>query len=335
MKILTVEDIRSLINRVGLTCFFQHVMDAMKLDFSHWSEFNLSSRHAIHYSHGVIELMPCSDKSLYSFKYVNGHPGNPAKGQLSVVALGLLSEVSSGYPLMISEMTLLTALRTAVVGVLAAKYLARRDARKLAIIGTGAQAEFQIMCFASFFPLEEIRFYDCDNLAMRKFEKNLTAESFKLIACQNINEAVSSADIIVTATAAKKKQCLFDLEDVAPGTHIHAMGGDCPGKTEFDVNLLEQSKIVVEYVPQSLIEGESQQCPSDSIYAELWELVSKKKPGRLNAQEITVFDSVGFALEDFSILRVVYALAEDYQLGVDLALIPVLDDPKNLYGLIR
>ncbi len=112
------------------------------------------------------------------------------------------------------------------------------------------------------------------------------------------------------------------------------MGGDCPGKTELDVSLLQQSKIVVEYVPQSLIEGESQQCPSDSVYAELWELVCEKKPGRLNAQEITLFDSVGFALEDFSILRVVYALAEDCQLGMDLALIPKLDDPKNLYALI-
>ena len=235
---------------------------------------------------------------------------------------------------MISEMTLLTALRTAVTGVLAAKYLARCDARKLAIIGTGAQAEFQVMCFASYFPLDEIRFYDCDSLAMKKFAKNLGGESFKLIACQNINETVCSADIIVTATAAKKKQCLFKLEDIIPGTHIHAIGGDCPGKTELDVRLLEQSKIVVEYAQQSEIEGESQQCPKNSVYAELWELVCKKKPGRLNAQEITVFDSVGFALEDFSILRVVYALAEDYQLGTDLDLIPELADPKDLYGLI-
>ncbi|NOQ93453.1 MAG: ornithine cyclodeaminase [Methylophaga sp.] len=335
MKILTVDDIRHLINTLGLSCFFQRVLDAMELDFFHWNEFNLSPRHATHYPHGVIELMPCSDKSLYSFKYVNGHPGNPKKGQLNVVALGLLSEVSSGYPLMITEMTLLTALRTAVTGVLAAKYLARADAKTLAIIGTGAQAEFQVMCFASFFSLDKIRFYDCDKLAMKKFEENLAAESFKLIACQNIHETIRSADIIVTATAAKKKQCLFKLEDIASGTHIHAMGGDCPGKTELDVSLLEQSKIVVEYAPQSLAEGESQQCPKNGIYAELWELICKNKTGRLNAEEITIFDSVGFALEDFSILRVVYALAEEHQLGTELALIPKLNDPKNLYSLIN
>lgn len=334
MKILTLTDIQKLIHKVGLTPLFQRVMEAMEADFSRWDEFNLSPRHVTHFAHGVIELMPCSDKQFYSFKYVNGHPDNPAKGQLSVVALGQLSEVSSGYPLMISEMTLLTALRTAVTGVLAAKYLARPDARKLAIIGTGAQAEFQVMGFASFFPLDEISFYDSDNLAMKKFEKNLAGEDFKLVACQNINETVSFADIVVTATAAKKQQNLFYLEDIAPGTHIHAMGGDCLGKTELDVNLLMQSKVVVEYLPQSLVEGEMQQCPTYGIYAELWELVSKKKPGRTNMQEITLFDSVGFALEDFTVLRIIYALSVENQLGTELTLIPELDDPKNLYGIL-
>lgn len=334
MKILTTGDIQNLIHKAGLTSLFQHFTKAMESDFLRWNEFNLSPRHATHFAHGVIELMPCSDKQLYSFKYVNGHPGNPAKGRMSVIALGQLSEVSTGYPLMISEMTLLTALRTAVTSVLAAKYLAHRNARKLAIIGTGAQAEFQVMGFASLFPVEEVRFYDVDNLAMKKFEKNLAKESFKLIACKNTNETVSSAEIVVTATAKKQQQCLFKFEDIAPGTHIHAMGGDCPGKTELDANLLMQSKVVVEYKPQSLIEGEMQQCPDNEVYAELWELICNKKPGRTNEQEITIFDSVGFALEDFSILRVIYELAEEYKLGTELALIPGLEDPKNLYRLI-
>ena len=334
MKILTVDDVQFLIHKIGLIPFLQLVTEAMALDFSRWNKFNLSPRHVTHYAHGVIELMPCSDQNLYSFKYVNGHPGNPDNGQLSVVAMGLLSEVNSGYPLMISEMTLLTALRTAATGVLAAKYLARPDAKKLAIIGTGAQAEFQVMGFASFFSLEEIHFYDSDYLAMKKFEQNLAGENFKLVPCQNIKQTVSTADIVVTATAAKKRQCLFNLKDIDPGTHIHAMGGDCPGKTELDVELLAKSKIVVEYLQQSRLEGEIQQLPKNGVYAELWELVCKKKPGRINTQEITLFDSVGFALEDFSILRVVYKLAVEHRLGTELPLIPELDNPKNLYGAL-
>ena len=335
MKILTLGDVQNIIHKVALSKLFQIVMEAMESDFSRWNEFNLSSRHATHFKHGVIELMPCSDNHLYSFKYVNGHPENPLNNHLCVIALGQLSEVSNGYPLMISEMTLLTALRTAVTAVLAGKYLARHNASTLAIIGTGSQAEFQVTAFASFFPIEHVRYYDPDVSAMKKFEHNLAREKFELVACKNINEAVSSADVIVTATAAKKRQCLFNLEDISPGTHIHAMGGDCPEKTEFGADFLQHTKIVVEYSPQSLLEGEMQQCLKDSVYAELWELVSKMKPGRTNEQEITLFDSVGFALEDFSILRVFYKFALEYQLGTELDLIPELDDPKNLYELIK
>jgi ornithine cyclodeaminase len=334
MKILTVTDIRKLIRIIGRENFFARIITALEEDFGRWSEFILSPRHATLYPHGVIELMPCADQQHYAFKYVNGHPGNPLKGKLTVVAIGLLSDVGSGYPLMISEMTLLTAFRTAATGVLAAKYLAREEAKSLAIIGTGAQAEFQVMAFAGFFQLEEIRFFDTDPEAMVKFSRNLSGQKFTLIPCSSIIEAVHHADIVITATAAKRRQSLFEFEDISSGTHIHAMGGDCPGKTELSAELLNQVKLVVEYKPQSLVEGEVQQCAANLIYAELWELVCKIKPGRQNNHEITLFDSVGFALEDYSILRVVYELAKDYQLGAELPLIPELDNPKNLFGLL-
>lgn len=335
MKILTVNDIRKLIQIIGLENFFKRVIKALEEDFSRWHEFILSPRHAIHYSHGVIELMPCADQQHYTFKYVNGHPGNPLEGKLTVVAIGLLSSAGSGYPLMISEMTLLTAFRTAATGVLAAKYLAREDTKSLAIIGTGAQSEFQVMAFAGFFQLEEIRFFDTDPEAMVKFSQNLSGQKFTLLPCSSITEAVRHADMVITATAAKKRQSLFEFEDISTGTHIHAMGGDCPGKTELSAEFLNQVKVVVEYKPQSVVEGEVQQCDAHLIYAELWELVCKNKPGRLNNQEITLFDAVGFALEDYSILRVVYDLAKECQLGTELTLIPELTDPKNLFGLVN
>ncbi|MGZ8142732.1 MAG: ornithine cyclodeaminase [Methylosarcina sp.] len=335
MKIITVADIRKLIRIIGLENFFNRIVMALEEDFGRWHEFNLSPRHATHYPHGVIELMPCSDNKLYAFKYVNGHPANTLKGKLSVVAIGLLSEVESGYPLMICEMTLLTAFRTAATAILAAKHLAREDAASLALIGVGAQAEFQAMGFSHFFGLNSIRFYDCDSGAMKKFSRNLRRQSLTLIPCRSIVEAVSKADIVITATAAKKRQSLFELKDIAAGTHIHAMGGDCPGKTELPGNLLQQVKVVVEYKPQSLTEGEMQQASPDLVYAELWELVCKDKAGRENEQEITLFDSVGFALEDYSILRVVYELATIYRLGTELPLIPKLKDPKNLFGYLK
>jgi len=335
MKILTVTDIRELVQIIGLEKFFKRVIAALENDFGRWHEFVLSPRHGTYYPDGVIELMPCADRQYYAFKYVNGYPGNPLKGKLNVVAIGVLSDAGNGYPLMISEMTLLTAFRTAATGVLAAKYLAREEAKSLAIIGTGAQAEFQVLAFAGFFPLEEVRFFDIDPQAMGKFSHNMTGQKFRLMPCNSAVEAVRHADIVITATAAKKRQSLFEFEDIAPGAYIYAMGGDSPGKTELSAEFLQQVKPVVEYKPQSLLEGEVQQCPADLIYAELWELVCKHKPGRQNNQEITLFDSVGFAIEDYSILRVVYELAKEHQLGTELALVPELNDPKNLFGILN
>ncbi len=320
---------------MGLENFFKRVITALEEDFGRWNEFMLSPRHGTYYPDGVIELMPCADRQLYAFKYVNGYPGNPLKGKLNVIALGMLSDADNGYPLMVSEMTLLTAFRTAATGVLAAKYLARKDAKSIAIIGTGAQAEFQVCGYTGFFQLEEVRFFDTDPQAKVKFSENLSGQKFRLMPCGSIVEAVCHADIVITATAAKKRQSLFEFKDISAGTYIHAMGGDSPGKTELSAEFLKQVKLVVEYKPQSLIEGEVQQCTADLIYAELWELVCKNKPGRQNNHEITLFDAVGFALEDYSILRVVYELAKEHQLGTELPLIPELNDPKNLFGLLN
>ncbi|CAG7856378.1 ornithine cyclodeaminase [biofilm metagenome] len=332
MKILTVLDIKKLIQICGFENFFNRLIAALENDFGCWNEFILSPRQATYYPHGVIELMPCADQNFYTFKYVNGHPKNPLVGKLTVVAIGLLSDASTGYPLLISEMTLLTALRTAATGVLAAKYLAKEDAKTLAIIGTGAQAEFLVTAYGATYPLETVRYFDIDGKAMDKFSRNLAGQKFRLTACNSIDEAINQADIIITATAAKKRQALFDFNEIAPGAYIHALGGDCPGKTELSVQLLELVKLVVEYTPQSLAEGEVQQCDENRIYAELWELVCKQKPGRLDVREITLFDAVGFALEDYSVLRAVHELSTAYQLGTEFPLIPELNDPKNLFG---
>lgn len=334
MKILTLPDVQKLIQILGITKFYQHLLFALTEDFGRWHQFHKSTRHATHYNHGVIELMPCSDDQFYGYKYVNGHPENPSQGMLSVVAIGQLSAVASGYPLMISEMTLLTALRTAATGALAARYLARSDATKLAVIGNGAQAEFQVLALSSILPIQQVYYFDIDEKAMTKFHNNLAGLGMELFPGTSIKNTIPDADIILTLTAAKKRQTLFTMDELSPGVYIQAMGGDCPGKTELGPDILERAKVVVEYKPQSLEEGEVQQCHEDAIYAELWELVTEQKPGRINDTEITLFDAVGFALEDWSILRVVYQLAEQYHLGTEMALIPELVDPKNLYGLL-
>jgi len=334
MKVITVRDMQKLIATIGIEAFFGRLITSLEHDFSRWPDFRLSPRHATYYAHGVIELMPCADDRYYAFKYVTGYPDNPSKGKLSVVATGQLSDALTGYPLLLAEMTLLTAFRTAATCALAAKYLARKNSETLAIIGTGAQAEFQVLGFKRLFPLKEIRFYDKDPLAMIKFAHNLKTCNFALTPCDTIQEAVRQADIVITATAAYGRHRLFDLQDIAPGTHINAIGCDCPGKTELPPELLDAAKIVVEYLPQSLIEGEVQQCGEGRIHAELWELTTGSKPGRESSDEITLFDAVGFALEDYSALRLLYQLALEHALGQELDLLPEPVDPKDLFGLL-
>jgi ornithine cyclodeaminase len=335
MKLIEISDLRAIIRTLGLLEFNRRVLDSLESNFTRWESFQKTARHATHYDHGVIELMPCADHSHYSFKYVNGHPFNTLGGKMSVVAFGVLADTDSGYPLMISEMTLLTAFRTAGTAALAAKYLARPESRVLAMVGTGAQAEFQVNALRDLFPLECVRFYDTDRRAMSRFGDYLQFNSnLRQKKCLSAMEAVADADIIVTATADRRVACLFGHDSVRPGVHINALGGDCPGKTEIDPQLVGKSKLVVEFLGQTSVEGEMQNLENPEVYAELWELVSGRKPGRETDEEITLFDSVGFALEDFAILKLIYELAGELDFGSDVDLIPAPEDPKNLFGIL-
>lgn len=334
VKILTIQDIKTLVDSVGLKNFWLQLIEQLEHDFKRWHEFQKSPRFASHYSHGVIELMPIADEHYFAYKYVNGHPQNPIKNKLTVVATGQLSDVASGYPLLISEMTLLTAFRTAATCAIASKCLARKDSKTLAIIGTGSQSEFLVLAHYFALGIDKIHYFDIDGHAMNKFAANLASFPLKLVPFGLAKDAVEGADIVITATAGKNRLKIVDDEWVTPGMHICGVGGDCPGKTELDPDILRRAKIVIEFYEQSKLEGEIQNLTDKDVYAELWELLTKKKPGRTNDQEVTLFDSVGFALEDYSILKFVYQLALQHDVGQSLDLVPEIADPKNIFQLI-
>jgi len=232
-------------------------------------------------------------------------------------------------------MTILTAMRTAATSVLASKYLARKGIKSFGIIGTGAQSEFQVLAHHFSLGINKIYFFDIDPAAMEKFVENLTPFGLELHPCRDAQSIVEQSDIITTATAVKTKAKVVLKDWIKSGTHINGIGGDCPGKTELDPSLLAACKIVVEQLEQSKKEGEIQQLGEGKIFAELWELVSGKKNGRESEQEITLFDSVGFALEDYSVLRLVSSLAEEYHVGHMLDMVPSHRDPKDLYSLLN
>ena len=329
MKIITAEEI----SNIGLSVLFADALRYLEGDLRRWQEFKKSPRHATHYPHGVFELMPCADDMYYAYKYVNAHPANPGVGKLSIVAFGMLADVATGYPQLVCDMTLLTAIRTAATSAIAARHLARKDSSVLGLIGTGAQSEFQAYAMRQFFPVTTIRYYDRDKKAMEKFARNLAGSGIRLIACENGDEVVRGVDILTTCICEKAKVKLFDYASVRDNDHlfINAIGGDCPGKTELDVELMRNSRIVVEFYEQTKSEGEIQNLEVETACDELWEIAQGKKPGRTEGDRIIVFDSVGFALADFSMLRMMH----ERGIGADIRLLPELKDPKDLFSFIN
>ncbi len=303
-------------------------------DFKRWELFDKTPRIASHSLEGVIELMPTSDGELYGFKYVNGHPKNMAEGFQTVTAFGVLSDVSNGYPVLMSEMTILTALRTAATSALVAKYLAPENADCMALIGNGAQAEFQALGFKTILGIDKLRLYDIDPVATDKCARNLEGKGFEVVRCQSAQKAVEGANIITTVTADKQYATILTDNMVGSGIHINAVGGDCPGKTELHRDILTRSNIFVEYPAQTRIEGEIQQLADNHPVTELWQVMRGEKPGRTDDKQITLFDSVGFAIEDFSALR--YIRDQLFRTGQyqNLDIIADPDDPRDLYGML-
>lgn len=334
-RLIDLPTLAAFVHERGAARCMTELATELRADFLRWESFDKSARMASHSPRGVIELMPVADDALYSFKYVNGHPGNPASGLPTVMAFGVLAEVRTGYPLLLSELTLTTALRTAATSALAAQALARPGSRRMALVGNGAQAEFQALAFHALLGIRELRVYDTDPAATDKLVRNLAhVDGITVERAASTAEAVRGADIVTTVTADKSRATILTPAMVQPGMHLNAVGGDCPGKTELHPDVLRGARVVVEYEPQSRVEGEIQQLPADHPVTELWRVLRGDAPGRTRADEVTVFDSVGFALEDYSALRYLYQQAQARGLGVDVELVPT-DDPKDLLGRTR
>jgi ornithine cyclodeaminase len=325
-----------LVQSLGVEAVLSSLARYIRDDYVRWNEFEKSIRLANHSRHGVIELMPISDDTLYSFKFVNGHPNNTAAGKPTVVAFGVLADVATGHPLLLSELTISTALRTAATSALAASVMARPGAVSMALIGCGAQSEFQVLAFKALLGIREIRAFDIDGAATDKLFENLRdIQGLTLIKSASISEAVRGADIVTTLTADKNNATILAPDMIEPGMHINAVGGDCPGKTELHPDVVRFARVVVEYEPQTRIEGEIQQMAPDFPVIELWRVLAGLERGRDSDAQVTVFDSVGFALEDFSTLRYIRDLAEGQATGKRIDLLPPTGiDPKNLYRLV-
>lgn len=337
-KLITIDHVKELLNEHGRDTFTHDLIKELRHDFKRWNDFSIIPRPAMHVTDGVIELMPVCDDEHYSFKYVNGHPKNPKSNKLTVMATGQLARTSDGEPILISEMTYLTALRTAATSALATDYMARKNSKNLAIIGTGAQSEFQLHAIMTVRDIKTVYYYDIDDAAMDKFERNCKNLDLEFVRCDSVQKAVENADIVTVCTACKQHVDVVKNEWIKDGTHINGLGGDCPGKTEIEKSLVERAKIVVEYFDQSFIEGEiqrwSEQEARQMVHAILHDITSGTKQGRANDNEVTLFDSVGIALEDYAVLRLVKKLADKHKIGETIHVVPNLKNPIDLWSTL-
>ncbi|WP_282048277.1 ornithine cyclodeaminase [Sulfitobacter mediterraneus] len=335
IRFVSVENMMKLVHSIGVETMLKDLARYIEDDFKRWEKFDKTPRVASHSEEGVIELMPTSDGEDYGFKYVNGHPKNMKEGLQTVTAFGLLARVDTGYPELLTEMTLLTALRTAATSAMVASHLAPKGSKTMAMIGNGAQSEFQAMAMRAVNGVDTLRLYDIDNAATDKAMRNLSSQGFKLVACATPEEAIEGAQIITTCTADKQYATILTDNMVGAGVHINAIGGDCPGKTELHKDILARSDVFVEYPPQTRIEGEIQQMPDDFPVTEMWQVITGTTPGRTIDRQITLFDGVGFAIEDFSALRYVRDQLRDNPYFDKLDIIADPDDPRDLFGMLQ
>ena len=207
------------------------------------------------------------------------------------------------------------------------------------MIGNGSQSEFQALAFVGLLGVRELRLFDVDTAASAKLLRNIGPALGEYGAsaqiCDSAEDAVRGADIVTTLTASKARATIVGAQMLAPGMHLNAVGGDCPGKTELAAAVLTNASVFVEYEPQTRVEGDLQQMPADFAVTEFWRVIQGLAPGRRADDEITVFDSVGFALEDYSALRTMRELGKQAGLLESIELIPALKDPKDLFGSLR
>ncbi|MGJ8626700.1 MAG: ornithine cyclodeaminase [Sulfitobacter sp.] len=332
---VSVDHMMKLIHHIGVEPMLIGLADYIEADFKRWELFDKTPRVASHSDVGVIELMPTSDGDVYGFKYVNGHPDNTADGLQTVTAFGLLANVATGYPVLLTEMTILTALRTAATSAVVARLLVPKGAHVMAMIGNGAQSEFQTMAMKAIVGIDEVRLYDIDPAATAKCAANLAGQGIKVVSCKTAEDAMLGAQIITTCTADKQYATILTDNMVGTGVHINAIGGDCPGKTELAPAILHRAGIFVEYPEQTRIEGEIQQLEADHPVTEIWQVLTGQAQGRTDDKQITLFDSVGFAIEDFSALRYVRDQIAETKLFQPLDLLADPEDPRDLFGMVQ
>lgn len=262
-------------------------------------------------SEGDFLIMPCYVPTfdIFTCKLVTVFPRNALRGLRSVQGLIAAFDARTGEPRLLASAASLTGLRTGAASAIASKYLARHDAASVGLIGAGFQARYQLKALWSLLKLERAFVYSRTPLKAQDFSKGMSRElGAEVLPCLTPEEAVRSADIVVTATSSSEP--VLRRAWLAPGAHINAIGSYRPEARELDTETVEEAKVVVDALEAAKEEAGDLIIPVregrfswEKVYGELGELVLGRKPGRQHEQELTLFKSVGLALQDAAMMR--------------------------------
>lgn len=310
--IITQEDVENLIS-------MKECMNAVEEAFKLYAlgKAQMPPKVYLNFDSGDLRAMPAEIMGYAGVKWVNSHPDNPKRGLPTVMAILVLNDPSTGYPLSVMDATYVTSLRTGAAGGVAAKYLARRNSTVFGFIGCGKQAYFQLEALREVFEIKTVLACDINREAAVKF-----CEYCELLGIDcKIEEPrkVCKCDVLTTTTPSRKP--VVKNEWIVEGMHINAIGADAAGKQELEEEILKRSKIVVDDLEQSIHGGEINVAISkgiitkEDIHATIGEVIAEIKPGRESDEEITIFDSTGLAIQDVATAKIVYEKAVEKNVG--------------------
>lgn len=280
-------------------------------------------------NNGELDIKTCYSKSnqFISIKSASGYWDNPKAYNLpTMLATIMLLDGKTGYPLCIMDGSLITGYRTGAAGGLSARLLARKDSKKVAIIGAGNQARLQLKAICEVLNIESVKVWDTNTELLAAYKEEISKSLNLLIeTCETAKDAVIDADIIVTTTPSKNM--IVKDEWIKEGAHIIAIGADMAGKQELDTKIFRRAKIYVDSISQCVERGETRNAimsgdiKTTDIYAELGEVLLKGKQGRDNDTQVTIFDATGMGIQDNTLADLIYNKALSMGIGSKIKLL--------------
>lgn len=341
--VLSSQDAQKIVAHFGLNEIMDSLIARLISTFRNFSpkQTDIPARAGFHYekpSAGLVEWMPLHSLGQeVMIKMVGYHPTNPNGHKLPTI-LSTVScyDTQTGHLSGLMDGVLLTAFRTGAASAVASRYLAHADSKVLGLIGCGAQSITQLHAISRVFGLEKVLVYDKDERAVSSFAERCAVLDLNLaVEPTDMEKVVIGSDILVTATSIDVGAGpLFDGLETKPHLHINAVGSDFPGKVEVPLSFLKNSFVCPDFLDQALIEGECQQLDKKDIDAGIVEVVRDPAAFSFVKKQRSVFDSTGWALEDYVAMELFMEHARELGLGQFIEIEHIPEDVKNPYDFM-